>query len=275
MADISTLFNSVSLPVMPQVGAALISTLDDDDVPSSKILALIARDPALSAKLLALANSASFGLPRQVATLDNALSLVGLARLRALALSACLRNAFAIPAGIDGAEFWRYSIACAGYAQWLADGLPQDMKVERQKAWLTGLMLRLGELLIAHAAPQSVKAIVAQPCLPGERWAREKQEVGFDEGEVSGELARRWNFPTEMGQAMLAASEPTAKKPLLPLAGVLHLAGRLAELPHAQVEAIDTLPIGVLSALSLNYDWMKKTFPDASTFVNINALAKG
>ena len=272
MAEISALFNSVSLPVMPEVGAALINTLDDDDAPSGKILELIARDPALSAKLLALANSAAFGLPRKVATLDGALSLVGLSKVRALALSACMRNAFSMPPGIDSADFWRYSIACAGYAQWLVEGLPKDMKVDRQKAWLTGLMLRLGELIIGHAAPQTLKDIVKMPCAVGERWTREKQVAGFDEGEVTAELARRWNFPSEIGRALQAACEPLAKKPILPLAGVLHLAGLLADVPQARVDAIDTLPVEVMSALALKYDWMKESFPDASKFLNINVL---
>ena len=62
MSDIDALFTSIALPVMPEVGLALINTLDDEDTPPSKIQALIAQDPALSAKLLALANSAAFGL---------------------------------------------------------------------------------------------------------------------------------------------------------------------------------------------------------------------
>lgn len=272
MPDIAALFNTVSLPVMPEVGVALINTLDDEDTPASKILTLMARDPALSAKLLALANSAAFGLPRKVATLDAALSLVGLARVRALAVSACMHNAFSMPPGIDRVDFWRYSIACASYAQWLNDGLPGDVKVDRQKAWLAGLMLRLGELIMGHAVPQVVKELTKLPCQVGERWEREKQLVGFDEGEVTAELARRWNFPSELGRALLMACDPLAKKPLLPLAGVLYLAGRLADVPKAQVDSIDALPVKVMSALGLNYDWMKSSFPDASSFVNINAL---
>ena len=116
MTDISDLFKSLELPVMPEVGLALITTLDDDDTPVARIQALISQDPALTAKLLALANSAAFGLPRKVATLDIALSLVGVSKVRALALSACLHNAFSVPEGINGPAFWRYSTACAGYA---------------------------------------------------------------------------------------------------------------------------------------------------------------
>ena len=129
----------------------------------------IRQDPTLAAKLLALANSAAFGLPRKVDNLDNAMRLVGLSRIRTLALSACLHNAFSMPDGIDGTDFWRYSMDCAGYAQWLAGGLDDKLDVDNQRAWLIGLMLRLGELLIANARPETIEAIEKAPCAPGER----------------------------------------------------------------------------------------------------------
>lgn len=273
MADISALLKSVALPVMPEVGLALITTLDDDDTPLSTIQSLIGRDPVLTAKLLALANSAAFGLPRKVASLDHALSLVGLSRLRALALSACLHNAFSVPDGIDPARFWRYSMDCAGYAQWLCEGLDPRLKVDRQKAWLTGLMLRLGELIIAQAVPRATQDIEALPCPPGERWDREKTLAGCDEGEVTAELARRWNFPSDVVHALLMASDPLVERPMVPLAGVLHLAGRLADVAGADNTAIDTLPVPVMAALELKYGWMKADFPDAGSFTDIGALA--
>ena len=273
MTDISDLFKSLELPVMPEVGLALITTLDDDDTPVARIQALISQDPALTAKLLALANSAAFGLPRKVATLDIALSLVGVSKVRALALSACLHNAFSVPEGINGPAFWRYSAACAGYAQWLADGLDAGLAVDRQRAWLTGLLLRLGELIIAQAVPEAIEDIERQPCLPRERWERERQMVGFDEGEVTAELARRWNFPSDIAQAVLLASDPLRLKPIPPLAGVLHLAGHLADMPRASADAVDTLPVPVMSALELKYGWMKSDFPDSASFMNLSALA--
>lgn len=272
MADIAELFKSVALPVMPEVGLALIATLDDEDASVSKIQGLIAHDPVLTAKLLALANSAAFGLPRKVASLDTAMSLVGLSKLRALALSACLHNAFSVPDGIDAAMFWRYSMDCAGYAQWLCGGLDEGLEVDRQKAWLAGLMLRLGELIIGRAVPAAMQDIEARPSQPGERWEREKKLAGFDEGEVTAELARRWNFPRDVVHALLLASDPLIEKPMTPLAGVLHLAGRLADVADADATAIDNLPVPVMAALALKYGWMKADFPEAGSFVDIGAL---
>lgn len=272
MADISFFFKSVSLPVMPEVAIAIIDTLDEEDPPISTIRGLIAHDPSLSAKLLALANSAAFGQSRGVATLDNAISLLGMNRVRSLALAACLHNAFSIPEGVNSVEFWRYSMACAGYAQWLSNGVDVIQKVDSQKAWLTGLMLRLGELIVGHASPQTLKVIERTPSLPGERWDREKELTGFHEGEVTAELGRRWNFPNDIIQAVTLVSNPMRVKPMPPLAGVLHLSGLLADVKSADATTLDILPVPVMSVLGLRHKWMMSSFPKFETFVDINQL---
>ena len=273
MPDINDLFKSVALPVMPEVGVALIQTLDDPKTQLSTINELIARDPTLTAKLLALANSAAFGLSRKVANLNQALQLVGISRIRTLALSACLHNAFSVPEGIDSMDFWRYSMDCAGYAQWLGKGLADTHDVDSQNAWLIGLMLRLGELIIAQAHPDQVALIEKSPCAPGERWARERELTGFDEAEVMAELARRWNFPPAIVHGLLLASDPMVAKPVDPLAGIAHLASLLADQPDASADTIETLPVPVMDALELKYGWMKTSFPAPASFLTMSSLA--
>jgi HD-like signal output (HDOD) protein len=57
------------------------------------------------------------------------------------------------------------------------------------------MMLRLGELAIAQSNPEALRHIEAQPCSPMERWKREREATGFDEGQIGAEIARRWDFP--------------------------------------------------------------------------------
>ena len=78
MVNLESFFASVKLPSMSEVAHALIQTLNDDDTSVSHVRDLISKDPALSAKLLRLANSAQFGLPRGVGTLDDAITMVGM-----------------------------------------------------------------------------------------------------------------------------------------------------------------------------------------------------
>ncbi len=183
MADIGHFFHSVKLPAIPEVAQALIRTL---------------KDPAFTASLLRIANSALFGLSRSVSSLDSAVSVVGMSQIRVRALSICIANAFRFPPNLSRLEFWRSSMVCAGYAKWLAGTIGLD----EHQAWLTGMMLRLGELVIAQRNPDLLEAIERHPCDPGKRWTRERSLAGFDECQITSELARRWDFPTDVTQAL-------------------------------------------------------------------------
>jgi hypothetical protein len=91
----------------------------------------------------------------------------------------------------------------------LAGGLDMDAG---QLAWLTGMMLRLGELLIGQANPQVLAEIEKLPHQPGERWQREMRLVGFSEGQITAELARRWNFPMQIVQALERTYDPLVEQ---------------------------------------------------------------
>lgn len=266
MANLDSFFESIKLPSMSEVAHALIQTLNDDDATVAQIRELIAKDPALSAKLLRLANSAQFGLPRGVGTLDDAITMVGMSKVRTLALGACLSESFPSLPDLDRKEFWRSSMACAGYAQWLANRLG----IDGQMAWLTGMMLRLGELLIAQADPATLHEIEKLPHLPGVRWQREQRLVGFTEGQITAELARRWNFPMQIVQALQRSADPITEQAFSRLGAIVHLAGLLAEEPHRDAEAVDMLPTDVIAALMLDVDWLRTKFPDEATFLDVS-----
>ncbi|MDZ7918724.1 HDOD domain-containing protein [Rhodoferax sp.] len=267
MVNLESFFASIKLPSMSEVAHALIQTLNDDDASVGQVRDLIAKDPALSAKLLRLANSAQFGLPRGVGTLDDAITMVGMAKVRTLALGACLSESFPNLPDLDRKEFWRSSMACAGYAQWLANRLG----IDGQLAWLTGMMLRLGELLIAQADPATLREIEKLPHMPGVRWQREKRLIGFTEGQITAELARRWNFPMQMVLALQRSADPITEQAFSRLGAVVHLAGLLAETEDAGPDTVDGLPADVIAALMLDADWLRTKFPDTNTFLDVTA----
>lgn len=262
MPSLSPFFENVKLPVISEVAHALIKTLDNDDASSKEVAAIIARDPALTAKLMRLANSARFGSSRGVSSLDDAIALAGMAHIRTLALATCFAESFPDMPGLDSDEFWKSSMACAGYAKWLAGSLG----IDGQDAWLAGMMMRLGELLIYQVSPDTFAEIEQQPHLPGGRWEREQRLLGFSEGEITAELGRRWNFPVTIVRALECSSDPMAAHPFCQLAGIIHLASLLADTPSDDPEILGTLPDDVVTALQLKREWMIKKFPSHESF---------
>lgn len=262
MPNLTDFFENVKLPVISEVAQALIKTLDNEDASAKEVGAIIAKDPALTAKLMRLANSARFGSVRGVSSLNEAIAMAGMAHIRTLALAACFAESFPELPGLDTDEFWKSSMACAGYAKWLEAGMGND----GQDAWLAGMMMRLGELLIYQVTPTAFAEIEQQPHLPGGRWEREQRLLGFSEGQITAELGRRWNFPVAIVRALECSSDPMAAHPFSQLAGVIHLASLLADTPSDDPAILDTLPQDVVQALQLNRDWMKAKFPSHASF---------
>lgn len=268
MSELQTFFESAKLPVMSEVSQALVRTLNDPDATAAQVQAIISRDPALTANLLRLANSAQFGLSRQVVALDHAISLIGMSRIRALALSTGIKAAFPEVPGLDRTAFWRFNMACAGFAQWLAG----PAGVDPQQAWLGGMMMRLGELLIGQRSPEKFAEIESLPNVAEARWEREQRLLGFDEAQVTAVLAKYWNFPETIITGLQSASAPLASEPFDRLAGVIHLAALLADHPQPVPDLVADLPVDVIGELEINRHWMVGQFPRVESFVDTSEL---
>jgi len=252
--------------MLSPVTSDLVRMLGSEHPTVSDICAVISRDPSIAAQLLRLANSSQFGLPRSVGLLQDAVTLVGLERVRSLAIGASLSATIHEFPGLDRHRFWTSAMHCAGYAQWLAP----PAGILAPTGWLTGMMLRLGQLLIAQAKPEILQAIEALPQIPGVRWQREQGLLGFTEGQITAEMALRWNFPPQIVQALKRAADPMAEDGFSRLGAVIHLAGLLAESSNPGTHTIDALPQDVLGALQLDTDWMRESFPDREKFVNVS-----
>jgi len=265
-ANMASFVQSVDWPVMPEAGRALIRTLGDEDVDSFTVCRIIKKDPALTAALLRMANSAMFGLSGTVGTLERAVSVVGIATVRARALSLCLARTCVFPAGMDRQRFWHYSLLCAGYAQWLAD----LCDVDDQEAWLCGMMLRLGGLSLVQVRPERLLAIEALPAAPGERWVRQRRLVGFDEGEVVAELAQHWDFPAALVTGLRQGAQPLLGSPVAPLAAVLHLAACLADGGAVTPASVEDLPLILLTLLKLDAPSLAASPPDEDALTDVS-----
>jgi HD-like signal output (HDOD) protein len=264
--DLNRLTRSVVWPVMPEAGQALIKTLGEDKADTFAVCRIIKKDPTLTANLLRMANSAMFGLSGQVDTIERAVSLVGLSMVRTRALSLCMAQASPFPPDLNRMAFWQYSLRCAGYAQWLAD----LCEVDDQEAWLCGLMLRLGGLSVVQAHPELGRALNTQSLTSAERWQLQRSLVGFDEGEVTAELARQWDLPQPLIRGLRNSAQPLISVELSRLAAVLHLAARLADSDTLTPRSVEQLPGLLLQTMALDTITLMTTGPEASAISDVS-----
>jgi HD-like signal output (HDOD) protein len=119
--ELSALFrNSQNLPSVPEAVHQLIASFNKEDVSIEQIVAQLTADQALCARLLRAANSAQFGLPRAVSSIDDAVMLIGFDNLRTIVIGCGLAGSARPVPGLDLDAFWRYSLQCAAASRWVA-----------------------------------------------------------------------------------------------------------------------------------------------------------
>jgi HD-like signal output (HDOD) protein len=233
--DIKSLLDQPhKLPTVPAVVQKLIASFSDEDVSFNVIADQISADPALTAKLLRLANSAYFHLSRSIGTVDEALQMLGFVMVRNLVLGNGMSAAFRNTKGMDLKQFWLYNLYTASSARWLAGKLALNADL----VFTVGLMHGLGQLQMHVAAPQAVQPLdKAMPVLDAGRAAYEQSTLGFHNGEVAAELAKMWNFPEPIVEALRYVPNPVAAKEFLPAAACVHLGTWVARHAIARTNA--------------------------------------
>jgi len=182
----------IELPAMSDVAAKLVATLSKEEVDLTYLRDLIARDTSLTASMLRWANSPIHGYARKINTLDGAITVLGISKVRASAIAFYITNAFVVPSGVDREALWKSCMQSAGYAMWIA----LAVGLNESEAWLTAMMVRLGELVISQIDP-STPVDTATPMQPvRERWLQQREKSGLTKATSCRKLPSSGSFRT-------------------------------------------------------------------------------
>ncbi len=244
------------LPTIPKVAQQLIASFSSDEVSVTEIASQLAADPALSAKLLRLANSAYFHVSRSIGTVESALQMLGFVMVRNLVLGNSVAGAFKHVPGIDLQQFWRYNLYTACSARWLA----QRADFNADLVFTLGLMHGIGQLQMHAVMPQAMAPLDQQMnVLDAGRAELEQQTFGFDHLQVSAELARLWNFPQPLIDALRQVAQPLAEPEFSEAAAWVHMGAwraRAEVLGLSNEAQAASYPVDVGHQLQLDSGWI-------------------
>lgn len=186
----------VKLASPPEIYVRLRRLVDDPATTTNALAEIIGRDPALTARLLQLANSAFFALHTPVCDLAEAIRRVGLSGLQNLVLATeVIRHFDGIPPDLaDIYRFWRHSLRCAVLARSFALQRPYAGDVD--PLFVGGLLHDIGHLVLYARLPElSRKALLEHRHRHLPLHQAERETIGFDYAAVGGALARHWELP--------------------------------------------------------------------------------
>lgn len=196
-----------NLPSLPLVVLELLASIDQEDVNIDALALTMAQDQALTVKTLRLANSSFYGMAHQVATLPEAIAILGFRTVRRLATTTALMGI--LTDGTQGdfniVPFWHHAIASAVCARVLAPHL----KINPEHAYTAGLLHDIGRLVLVTQFPSHYATTMAHHTQHGCPLLDSEQAVlGVDHAVVGQALMRHWKFPETMQLAVASHHTP-------------------------------------------------------------------
>lgn len=197
------------MPIFPSVARRIMALAGSDDSSAEQIGKLAKTDPSFSAELLRFANSALFGASRKINGLTQAILLLGVDRVKTMAavvvMNRMVRPSVSIPAL---RKVWIHSLATA----LIAEEAAARMGVGRDAGYTAGLLHNLGSLGLMSSYPQEYSRMLEVSRDFGfDLLDTERDLFEIDHCAAGAWLAKEWNFPDELVEAIAAHhEEPTA-----------------------------------------------------------------
>jgi len=191
----------VNFPSPPGVATHIIELAQDPHIEMGKVAKAVSLDPALTTKVLRIANSPLYAQRRRSDNLRQALVVLGLNATLTLALSFSLVKSLRSdkPNGINYPHFWRRALLAASASRALGDALGQALAEER---FLAGLLQDIGMLALDRGVADLYRDLGDVQRQHRALQAHEKRRLSVDHAEVGAWLMRTWNLPERLCAAI-------------------------------------------------------------------------
>jgi len=183
------------LSTLPEVTMRIIQVVQDPRSTANDLHKIVCNDPALSARVLRVVNSAFYGLPGQIGSIDRAIMLLGLNAVKNIAIAASLAKMFKSIAPCDdltGKDLWTHSVAVGAANKMITIAMGLALPDE---AFLAGLIHDIGLVVELQAENSSILEIVQRTKAGISFTQAEEAVLGADHQEIGQILTQRWKFP--------------------------------------------------------------------------------
>lgn len=212
-----------NLPSIPHIISEVSEMLDDEKTSASDLCKVISQDQSIATKILSVANSPMYGLPRRVATIEFAIVIIGLEHIRSLLLALSMMEVFKAKNTADWNHnsYWKHSLMVGTSAKRIADDLHYPKSGE---VFTAGLLHDLGIVVMQkYMKPEFKKIIELVKNENVTHLAAEKMILGYTHEDIVEFMFEKWNFPSSINEAVLYHHRPSFSEKNPVLASLVHL----------------------------------------------------
>jgi len=242
------------LPALSPVLHEILHSFSNEDVDIATLVNKISRDQGLAARVLRVANSAFYGLSSRVASIGEAVVVLGFHSVRSLVVAAGIINRFPPSGGtrFDRLAFWRHAIGVGVCARVLAARLGENAET----AFTAGLLHDAGRLVLDAYFHEEFERILAYHAAADcAMIAAEQETLGMTHTIIGFEMAKQWKFPSSIQSAIRDHHHPDSGQPAV-LTDIVHLANVLCHALEIGNSGYDMVPpLSAAAWQRLGLDW--------------------
>jgi putative nucleotidyltransferase with HDIG domain len=233
------------LPSAPEIARRTLATVNRDHASLHDLSLLIARDQALAARLLRIANGVFFAVRGKVTSISQAVRLLGFERVRDLVLSLSVWGALegsSATARRFRKRLWVHSSMVAAAARMLAERTHRD----EANAFTAGLLHDVGKLVLGLRLGDTYWELLENAVDEGGAAEVEQAAVSCDHATVGGWLLQLWGMPPDLVEAVALHTDPLVREHGFDTTTIVSVADRLL---HATDASSGTAREDVLAEL--------------------------
>jgi len=202
------------LPTIPFIAQEILNMVNNDLTSINKLENIIEKDPAISAKILSVANSAFFGYQTSSGTIANAIMRIGVSNVKNIAIGISLMTVFTDkkPVQTVGAQYQRifkHSLAVGMVARQLSRELKLNISDE---IFMNGILHDLGFMVLNNYFPEKFSKVLSKFEKTTNFLEAEKKVLGFTHADIGTWLADKWNLPKDIIDTSLYHHTPSLAK---------------------------------------------------------------
>ncbi len=246
---VDQLFNeSDDLPSLSPLFKEIEKAIADPHSNAKSIADLIGKDPSISAKILKVVNSPSFGLREPTHSISRAVAILGTLEVSRIVMGISVINAFdqtKYPQ-VDFGNFWLHSIAVSLAAKSISQLAPRGLLKDPELVFVGGLLHDIGKLVLWTKFPEYHQKIVARVASHGiSVLEAENHYLNCDHQAIGARIASHWRMPESLQLLIRYHDAPQnldLQDPWFPLVSVIHLADLIVKAMEIGWSGDDLVP---------------------------------
>jgi len=188
------------LSSLPQTLAEVLRVARDEDSSVADMANVLMKDPGLTTRLLRVVNSPFYGASREVTTVSQAVSRLGLRVVTSLTMSASVYDITGKwQSGLDRRRFWRHSLEVAVACRGIADAAGYNCPEE---AFVVGLIHDIGLLALEGSFPDQFQSVWDKAESGMSLFELEQEAFGSDHARVGQFILKQWQLPEDLSHAV-------------------------------------------------------------------------